>query len=53
MDLLGNLKGLFLILQIYAPSLKCEGTKKSPYNPQLQRAVDQQLLILLSPCAKR
>lgn len=52
MDLFGNPEGLFHVLQIYAPSLKCEGTKKSPYNPQLQRAADQKLLILLSLCAK-
>lgn len=52
MDLLGNLEGLFLVLQIYAPSLKCEGTNKSLHDPQLQRAADQQLRILLSLCAK-
>lgn len=49
MDLFGNPEGLFLVLQIYAPLLKCEGTEKSSYNPQLQSTVDQKLLILLSP----
>jgi len=52
MGLLGNLTGLFLVLQIRTPSLKREGTKKSPYNPQLQGAADQQLLILLRPHAQ-
>lgn len=52
MDLFGNPEGLFLLLQIYAASLKSESTKKSPYNPQLQSAIDQKLLISLSLCAK-
>lgn len=51
MDLFGNPEVLFLVLHIYAPSLKCEGTKTSPHNPQLQSTVHQKLLILLSLCA--
>lgn len=49
MDLLGNLKGLFLALQTYVPRLKWG--KKSLNDSSLKRANQQHLLVLLSPCA--
>lgn len=50
MDLLGNLKGLFLALQTYIPRLKW-GITKSLNDSSLKRANHQHLLVLLSPCA--